>query len=368
MLRTLVNGVLKTLKDNILALPGVSSTIGKVFGALTGAGGAAGAGQQAASATQAAQASAAQVAALGANTTATAIDSTTTGVNAASTDVNTGAIVADSAVTTADVIATTADVLATHANTTAEFLLTAAMTKQLATVTWSTIKYSVDSAANTAATTANTAALAANTAATSTEAATNAAGDVAKTAGGLGGIGSAIGSAASGTVGAVVNMVTGAISAVTGIISVFQNMHQETTLNAIEKSTRYLSIGLVEQGDSLLNDSHMIRNTLSDFMAYNWGVQANYFQQICEKLDALIGGGGIPGITTQPKMAMAGGGPEDIITDAGVSLSNDASINVDLRGSTFNGEATDTQVDAIFNRGIDRAKRSGAFRPGTWPR
>jgi hypothetical protein len=66
----------------------------------------------------------------------------------------------------------------------------------------------------------------------------------------------------------------------------------ETTMNAVEESTRYLKIGLVTQGDSLLNDSHVIRNTLTDFMAWNWGVATTYFQGISEKLDTIISKGG----------------------------------------------------------------------------
>ena len=255
MLKTVIHGVLKTLKDEILSLPGVASTLGKVF-SLGGVGtsaatAAAGAGQQAASITQA----------------------STVAANAAAT----------AAKSTADVAGTAAKAVST-------------------------------------------------------------------------------------SITSIVGMVSGVVSAISGVIGNFQMAGMNKTLDLIENYTRYLKIGLVEQGDSLLNDSHVIRNTLTDFMAWNWGVATNYYQQICEKLDALIGHGGMPGITLQSQLAVAGGGPADVVTDAGLSLGTDASVNVDLRGSTFNGEVTDTQVDAIFNRGIDRAKRSGAFRPGTWPR
>ncbi len=85
----------------------------------------------------------------------------------------------------------------------------------------------------------------------------------------IGGVASGTGGAASGAGGAVgavgavtssimssissiVGMVTGAISAVTGIISIFQNMHQETSLNAIEHNTRYATIYIGEQDQSVL--------------------------------------------------------------------------------------------------------------------
>src|SRR5262249_17352840 len=42
---------------------------------------------------------------------------------------------------------------------------------------------------------------------------------------------------------------TGAISAITGIIGIFQNMHQETSLNAIEHNTRYSMEYLGERSD-----------------------------------------------------------------------------------------------------------------------
>ncbi len=46
----------------------------------------------------------------------------------------------------------------------------------------------------------------------------------------------------------------------------------------------------------------------------------------------------------------------------------DQSVSVDLRGSQFMGGVTDQMVTQIFNKGIDKAKRGGAFRPGVWPR
>lgn len=98
----------------------------------------------------------------------------------------------------------------------------------------------------TAATTANTAALSALTAALSAATGAGAAGTAAGAAGGVAQAGGGAASAASGAIGAAIaplaGIITGAISAVTGVISVFQNMHQETSLNAIELNTRITSI------------------------------------------------------------------------------------------------------------------------------
>lgn len=61
--------------------------------------------------------------------------------------------------------------------------------------------------------------------------------------------GTVAGQAAGMAVSAVVGMVTGVISAVTGVIGVFQSMHQETSLNAIEHNTRYTMMYVGDQGD-----------------------------------------------------------------------------------------------------------------------
>jgi hypothetical protein len=68
---------------------------------------------------------------------------------------------------------------------------------------------------------------------------------------GAGGAASSAGSAATGLAGIapIFGMVTGAISAITGVIGVFQSMHQETSLNAIEHNTRYSMMYLGERGD-----------------------------------------------------------------------------------------------------------------------
>lgn len=65
--------------------------------------------------------------------------------------------------------------------------------------------------------------------------------------GAVGAIGQVTGSILS-SVSQIVGMVTGAISAITGIIGIFQNMHQEDTLKAIEKETARMAIYLGDQG------------------------------------------------------------------------------------------------------------------------
>ncbi len=175
-----------------------------------------------------------------------------------------------------------------------------------------------------------------------------------------GGIASGAGGAASGLAGILTAAFTG-VSAVTGVLSFIQGMHQETTLNAIEESTRYLKIGLVTQGDSLLSDSHVIRNTLTDLMKFHWNVQATYFQGISEKLDTLIGMGGIHSSTTTAKVATF------TQNAAATRGGGDVNVHVDLAGAHITGGLRDGQVRDILDRGIRMSKLGGAFRPGVFP-
>lgn len=72
--------------------------------------------------------------------------------------------------------------------------------------------------------------------------ASSAAGGAAGAAGSVGGAGGAAGSAAgaaSSGVAGIVTAVASVATAITGVIGVFQSARQETTLNAIEESTRY---------------------------------------------------------------------------------------------------------------------------------
>jgi hypothetical protein len=74
-----------------------------------------------------------------------------------------------------------------------------------------------------------------------------AAGGAGQAAGGAAGAaGQAAGSILS-SISSIVGMVTGAISAITGIIGIFQNMHQESTLKAIEHETARMAIYLGDQ-------------------------------------------------------------------------------------------------------------------------
>lgn len=103
--------------------------------------------------------------------------------------------------------------------------------------------------------------------------------------GGAGGAGgAAAGAGLAGTIGAIGSVA----SAISGIIGNFQMAKMETTLNAIEESTRYLKIGLVTQADSLLNDSHIIRNEATDAAKNFWGVTVTYYQDWSTKLENLV--------------------------------------------------------------------------------
>ncbi len=112
---------------------------------------------------------------------------------------------------------------------------------------------------------------------------TSAAGGVASAAGGVGS-GAATAAGSLGSIANIANIANAGISLVSGVVSAIQNMHMEKTLGLIEESTRYLKIGLVTQGDSLLNDSHVIRNSLTDFFSahLNFGVLVNLVKELTD--------------------------------------------------------------------------------------
>ncbi len=176
------------------------------------------------------------------------------------------------------------------------------------------------------------------------------------------------GGKAAGAAGSAVSSLTGIIGAVgsvgtmiSSIIGNFQNAKMETTMNHIEESTRYLMIGLVTQGDSLLNDSHTIRNTLTTFMAWNWGVATTYFQGISEKLDTIIGMGGIHPTSQAAVAKMTTEAASRTPSDA--KSGGDIVVNIDK----VSPDVTDAKVRDTFNRGIRLSKLAGAFRPGVFP-
>jgi hypothetical protein len=173
-----------------------------------------------------------------------------------------------------------------------------------------------------------------------------------------GGAASAGGAVASTGLNAILGTVFGGLTAASSIFGNFQAAQSETTLNAIEESTRYLKIGLVTQGDSLLNDSHTIRNTLTDFMAYNWNVQATYFQGISEKLDTIIGMGGIHSSSVQAQVSTF---------SANKAVTTDQSTNVTVNIDTVASDVTDTKVRDVLNRGIRMSKLAGALPAGRFP-
>jgi hypothetical protein len=119
-----------------------------------------------------------------------------------------------------------------------------------------------------------------------------AAAPAATAAGGVGAGGGAAGGAAGG--GGLMSILTAAftgISAVTGIIGMFQQMHQETSLNAIEWNTRKSSLHL----EALLNNANQFWPALKDLWGYMWNAQLPMLQAIDAKLYG--GGGGVTTIT-----------------------------------------------------------------------
>jgi hypothetical protein len=185
--------------------------------------------------------------------------------------------------------------------------------------------------------------------------ATSAAGSA---AGGIGGAASGVaGAASSGLTGILTSVFTG-LTAASSIFGNFQQAQSETTLNAIEESTRYLKIGLVTQGDSLLNDSHMIRNTLSDIAKWNGDVLQTYLQNINIDLDKLTNMGGIHSSAVQPQVS-------SFSTNKAVVA--DQSSNVTVNIDTVASDVTDTKVRDVFNRGIRMSKLAGAFPAGRFP-
>ncbi len=77
--------------------------------------------------------------------------------------------------------------------------------------------------------------------------------------GGLYGSGGGAGGAAAGGVASIVGAIGSIGTLVTGIIGIFQSSRQETTLNAIEESTRYSKIFLGEGDNSIHAESEKIR-------------------------------------------------------------------------------------------------------------
>ena len=71
------------------------------------------------------------------------------------------------------------------------------------------------------------------------------------------------------------------------IFQSFQFAAMNKSLDLIENYTRYLKIGLVEQADSLLNDSHVIRNFASMDNQNYWGTTVPYYQDTMGKLEKL---------------------------------------------------------------------------------
>jgi hypothetical protein len=73
-----------------------------------------------------------------------------------------------------------------------------------------------------------------------------------------------------------------------GIFQSFQFKGMNKSLDLIENYTRYLKIGLVEQGDSLLNDSHIMRNIATNMEANYWGTTIPTWTSILTAIETAI--------------------------------------------------------------------------------
>jgi hypothetical protein len=88
---------------------------------------------------------------------------------------------------------------------------------------------------------------------------TGAIGDVVGNGDTLAGVGGSPASAASAAVSSsltsIMGLVSGAVSAISGVVGIFQNMHQETSLNAIEENTRLTALAMVGAWQTAGGDS-----------------------------------------------------------------------------------------------------------------
>ncbi len=160
----------------------------------------------------------------------------------------------------------------------------------------------------------------------------------------------------------IVGMVTGAVQAVSAVIGNFQMAGMNKSLDLIENYTRYLKIGLVEQGDSLLNDMHIVRNVLTDFARWNQDVVQTYYQGFAEKLDTLIGMGGMGAIHSSGMMASVSS-----FSASPTAQAEAAAPVVNINIDTVESDVTDAKVTATMNRAFRMSKLAGALPPGRFP-
>lgn len=112
---------------------------------------------------------------------------------------------------------------------------------------------------------------------------------------------SAAGAGASTGLMGILNTAFSGISAAMSVVGMFQNMHQETSLNAIELNTRRCGIFLGEGSESIHAFTKGAWQTLMELKDYMWKVQAEYLRQINDTVTwgktPSGGGGGGNGIT-----------------------------------------------------------------------
>ncbi len=196
--------------------------------------------------------------------------------------------------------------------------------------------------------------------------ASSAAGSASSAAGGVASAGGSAASAAGSTASAagsgvagIVGAVAGVATAISSIVGNFQMAGMNKSLDLIENYTRYLKIGLVEQGDSLLNDMHIVRNVLTDFSKWNQDVVQTYYQGFAEKLDTLIGMGGIHSSGMMASVSNFSTSP--------AAKAEMATPTVNINIDTVESDVTDAKVTATMNRAFRMSKLAGALPPGRFP-
>jgi len=174
-------------------------------------------------------------------------------------------------------------------------------------------------------------------------AAGTAAGGAAAGAGGA--AGTAVGAGISGTLGAVF----GGISAATGVIGLFQNAKQETTLNAIEESTRRSALYLGDRADGgILGVLFSINEELA------WGVGTKALERIRDEMVNLGAGYINPSLDTLKDNAAAIKSSLEALETVGLKVTPEADVRDIIPPDVF------SDIDGHLTIISDEMKQLGA--------
>lgn len=168
-------------------------------------------------------------------------------------------------------------------------------------------------------------------------------------------------SAISGLFGGLTGGINGIGSLLGGLGAAIGGGGSSADMGKIEEHTRFLAIGLVTQGDSLLNDMHVVRNVLTDFSKWNQDVVQSYYQGFAEKLDTLIGMGGMGAIHSSGMMASVSS-----FSASPTALAEAAPV-VNINIDKVESDVTDAKVTQTMNRAFRMSKLAGALPPGRFP-